>query len=99
MRLRERRGEGASIWDYALLGISAALAGMTRPMFLFLAPLYFCFMLARARRLELRMLRDARLALVLAPTLVLALGWSAVNKHTVNYFGVTTTTGLQPEQS
>jgi hypothetical protein len=39
------------------------------------------------------MLREARLALVLAPTLVLALGWSMVNQHTVNYFGVTTTTG------
>jgi len=39
------------------------------------------------------MLRDARLALVLAPTLVFAIGWSAVNQHALNYFGVTTTTG------
>lgn len=88
-----RTSEAAGKWDYALLGISAALAGMTRPMFLFLGPLYFCFMLIHERPLKLRLLRDARLALVLAPTLVLALGWSAVNKHTVNYFGVTTTTG------
>ena len=81
--------ERARNWDYALLGISAALAGMTRPMFLFLGPLYFCFTIGRARTL-----RDARLALVLAPTLVLALGWSAVNKRTLNYFGVTTTIGF-----
>ncbi len=88
-----RTSEAAGKWDYALLGISAALAGMTRPMFLFLGPLYFCFMLVRERPLKLQMLHAARLALVLAPTLLLALGWSAVNKHTVNYFGVTTTTG------
>ena len=79
---------GARSWNYAMLGIAAALAGMTRPMFLFLAPLYFCFVLARAR------MRTAALALVLAPTLLLALGWSAINKHTINYFGVTTTIGF-----
>jgi hypothetical protein len=84
----ERLIDAAMIWDYALLGIAAALAGLTRPMFLFLGPLYFCLVVARTR-----MLRDLRLALILAPTLVLALGWSIVNKRTVNYFGVTTTTG------
>ncbi len=63
-------------------------------MFLFLAPLYLCFMLIRARSLNFRKLRDARLAWVLAPTLILALGWSAVNKRTINYFGVTTTLGF-----
>lgn len=84
---RTNDSDGATIWDYALLGMSAALAGMTRPMFLFLAPLY-CFMLGGKRRM-----RDARLALVLAPTLALAIGWSAVNKRTINYFGVTTTLG------
>jgi len=85
---------GAKMWDYVLLGVSAALAGMTRPMFLFLGPLYLCFMLIRARPLNVRKLRDARLAWVLAPTLVLALGWSAVNQRTINYFGVTTTLGF-----
>ncbi len=84
----QRTIEASRIWNCASLGIAAALAGMTRPMFLFLGPLYFFFVCARTRKL-----RDARLALVLAPTLVLALGWSAFNKHTVNYFGVTTTTG------
>ena len=78
---------GSRSWNYALLGIAAALAGMTRPMFLYLAPLYFCLVLSRAR------MRTA-LALVLAPTLVFALGWSAVNQHTIDYFGVTTTTGF-----
>jgi hypothetical protein len=81
-------GESASPWDYTLLGMTAALAGMTRPMFLYLGPLYFWFLIARTPQL-----RNARLALVLAPTLVLAIGWSAVNKHTINYFGVTTTLG------
>src|ERR1019366_2390124 len=47
---RMKANESDSIWDYALLGTSAALAGMTRPMFLFLGPLYFCFVMARARR-------------------------------------------------
>jgi hypothetical protein len=75
-------------WDLALLGIAAALAGMTRPMFLYLGPLLFCLIAMRRRQI-----RDPRMALVLAPTLLLALGWSALNKHTVNYFGVTTTTG------
>jgi hypothetical protein len=84
-----RTREDAGRWDYALLGISAALAGMTRPMFLFLGPLYFCFVLARARTR-----RADLLAWILAPTLVLALGWSAVNQRTINYFGVTTTLGL-----
>jgi hypothetical protein len=87
---RTTRCEGVKLWDYALLGSAAALAGMTRPMFLFLGPLYFCFLLGRRPRL-----RDARkaLVLVLAPTLALAIGWSAVNKHIINYFGVTTTIG------
>src|SRR5579871_423361 len=75
-------------WEFALLGISAGLAGMTRPMFLYLGPLLFFVMAMRRRRW-----RDMRTALVLAPTLLLALGWSAVNKHTVDYFDVTTTTG------
>jgi len=86
--------ESASALEYALLGISAALAGMTRPMFLFLGPLYVCLMMGSARRLKLRTLGDVRIALVLGPTLVLALSWSAFNKHTINYFGVTTTTGF-----
>jgi hypothetical protein len=85
---------GAKPGDYALLGISAALAGMTRPMFLFLGPLYLCFMLISARPLNFLKLREARLAWVLAPTLILAIGWSAVNKRTINYFGVTTTLGF-----
>jgi hypothetical protein len=85
---------GPKLWDYALLGVSAALAGMTRPMFLFLGPLYFCFLLIRARPLHLRKLRDARLVWILAPTFILALGWSAVNQRTINYFGVTTTLGF-----
>jgi 4-amino-4-deoxy-L-arabinose transferase-like glycosyltransferase len=75
-------------WEFALLGISAAVAGMTRPMFLYLGPLFFFFLAMRRRRLH-----DIRTAMVLAPTLLLALGWSAVNKYTINYFGVTTTTG------
>ena len=91
---RTRERERAKNRDYALLGISAALAGMTRPMFLFLGPLYFCFVMDHARPLRLRRFRDARLMLVLAPTLVLALGWSAVNRRTLNYFGVTTTLGF-----
>lgn len=77
---------GDRSFDHALLGMAAALAGMTRPMLLFLGALYFCCTLARTR------MRNA-LILVLAPTLVLALGWSMVNEHTLNYFGVTTTTG------
>jgi len=78
---------GARMPNYAILGIAAAFAGMTRPMFLYLAPLLLCFPLIRAR------FRVA-LGLVLAPTLVLALGWSAFNAHTLDYFGVTTTTGF-----
>ncbi len=85
---------GAKMWNYALLGISAALAGMTRPMFLFLGPLYFCFVLIRARPLNVIKFHKARLAWVLAPTLIIAIGWSAVNKRTINYFGVTTTLGF-----
>ena len=90
---RTKAPAGTGIRDYALLGLSAALAGMTRPMFLILGPLYFCFIVAEAQRLDLSMLREARLALVLAPTLAVAIGWSAVNQYASNYFGVTTTTG------
>lgn len=89
-----RISAGAKMTNYILLGVSAALAGMTRPMFLFLGPLYLCFILIRARPLNVTKLSDARLAWVLAPTLILALGWSAVNKRTINYFGVTTTLGF-----
>lgn len=76
------------IFEVALLGLTAALAGMTRPMFLFLGPLYFILMIVGVRSAGIM-----RNSIVLAPTLVLALGWSMVNKHVVNYFGVTTTTG------
>jgi hypothetical protein len=87
-------GRSTSAWDYALMGLAAALAGMTRPMFLYLGPLYAALMIVRGRRVELRKLRDVRLMLVLAPTLLLALGWSAFNLHTIGYFGVTITTGF-----
>jgi hypothetical protein len=73
--------------NLTLLGGSAALAGMTRPMFLYLGALYFLFILARTR------VRTA-LAIVLVPTLLLALGWSAFNAYSIGYFGVTTTTGF-----
>ena len=90
IELRKR----ASWWDYGLLGAAAALAGMTRPMFLYLGPLYLGLMLMERRGIELRNLRNVRRTLILAPTLLLALGWSVVNKHTIGYFGVTTTTGF-----
>ena len=88
--LADRRGA----LEYAVLGTSAAFAGMTRPMFLYLGPLYAALMMLSDRRIDAPKWRDTRLAIVIAPTLVFALGWSAFNKHTIGYFGVTTTTGF-----
>ena len=90
---RTLAADKASIWNYVLLGLSAGLAGITRPMFLYLGPLYFVMVIAHRRKFEFRVLRDPRLLLVLAPTILFALGWSLVKAVTLNYFGVTTTTG------
>jgi hypothetical protein len=91
-RIKSR--ENASAWNYALMGTAAALAAMTRPMFLYLGPLYAGLMLVQGGKFNLRKMREARLIWLLAPTLLLALGWSAVNEYTIGYFGVTTTTGF-----
>lgn len=74
------------------LGLISALAGLTKPLFLFLAPLYalLFFIIDRKSAFLVRM---KRAGFMLLPYFVLVFGWSLFNKCTINYFGLTTLTG------
>ena len=90
-----RDANKAGIAKFAFAGFLAGFAALTRPLFLFLTPLlfvYFFWQLAgEQRRSSFRKLALLSFAL---PAMVLIVGWSVVNRITVNYFGVTTLTGF-----
>jgi len=85
----------AGIAKFALAGLLSGFAALTRPLFLFLTPLLFLYFLwqlaGEQRRSSFRKLALLSFAL---PAMALIVGWSVVNRITVNYFGVTTLTGF-----
>ncbi len=87
MVLKERFG-----WrEQAVLGILIAITGLTRPLYVSLAPLFFV-MLATAPvgRTE----RFQRMISFAAPVATLLIGWCLFNWLTIGYFGFTTLIGF-----
>jgi len=92
------RGRGSQAFLSCCLGTVVALTALTRPLFLFLAPLY---LLCLPRWWDRRVpwpIRRRQAVSYLAPLLVLIVAWSAFNKWTVGYFGITTLTGYNLTQ-
>lgn len=80
---------------HSLLGAAAALTILCRPMYLFLAPLFFVLLLIEDRRREVDSGEIAkRLALFAAFSAIPLLGWCAFNLKTVGYFGLSTQLGF-----
>jgi 4-amino-4-deoxy-L-arabinose transferase-like glycosyltransferase len=79
-------------WYTVGLGTVIGLAVLTRPMYIYFSPLFLAYLYWQWRGEILRR-RIFILAACLLPTLILVLGWSAVNWATTGYFGPTTLTG------
>jgi hypothetical protein len=84
-------GSDAGWQDYAILGALAGLTGLTRPLYVYLAPLYLIFLAIRYRRASIP---KAHLAIFGAVAGGLLLGWSFVNWWNVGYFGISTQMGF-----
>ena len=80
---------------HALLGIATALTILTRPLYVYLVPLYLAFVaLTRRRGSCERSELGWRLGAFAAPAGALLLGWCLFNWSTVGYFGITTQLGI-----
>ena len=84
---------------HGCLGVVISLAALTRPLLLFLFPLYLFFLLLMGvgRRLETGLLLRGILAFLL-PVVFLVGGWSLFNKSTTGYLGPTTLVGYNLTQ-
>jgi hypothetical protein len=75
------------------LGVIAALAALTRPLYVYLGPLYLMFLLMSLGMKVKRVLISFSIAFVLP-----VFGWAVFNKATVDYFGLTTIVGYNLSQ-
>lgn len=79
---------------FLLIGIVASIAGLTRPLFIFLAPLYLlAFFPSKPLVYKIKYL----LAFII-PIGVIIFGWCLFNKIKLGYFGPTTLTGYNLTQ-
>lgn len=77
--------------EYALLGTLVGLTALTRPLYIYLAPLYFVFLVTRP---GLAPVRSIHLAAFAGSAGALLLGWSFVNWWNVGYFSISTQMGF-----
>jgi 4-amino-4-deoxy-L-arabinose transferase-like glycosyltransferase len=86
--------QGNGVMYYALAGIISSIAGLTRPLFIFLAPLYLIALIPPEP-----LWRKIRYAVVfIIPFIVIIFGWCLFNKLKLDYFGPTTLTGYNLTQ-
>ncbi|MBI3966927.1 MAG: hypothetical protein HY329_14940 [Chloroflexi bacterium] len=82
------------VWWYVAGGTVTALAGLTRPLLLFLGALYLAFIgVQLLRRLGTPAERVRLAGAFVAPLVVLVGGWSLFNYATLGYFGASTLIG------
>ncbi|HUO03862.1 MAG TPA: DUF4019 domain-containing protein [Candidatus Binataceae bacterium] len=80
---------------HALLGAAIALTTLCRPMYLFIAPLFFVLLITEDRSRDVDSRETIRrLALFAAFSVIPMLGWCAFNLKTVGYFGLSTQLGF-----
>lgn len=75
-----------------LLGAVLGFAVLTRPLYIYLGPLFLVYLYWQGRGESARR-RTLLVSAYLLPWMALVLGWSAVNWYTTKYFGPTTMTG------
>jgi hypothetical protein len=85
-----RRGD---VMYAVLVGAVTALAALTRPLYIYLGPLYLIFLLMRLGKKGKKALISFSIAF-----LVPVFGWAFFNKSTVDYFGLTTLVGYNLSQ-
>jgi hypothetical protein len=91
-KLQQLLGDAHPGWhEYALLGTLAGLTALTRPLYFYLAPVYFVFLLMMSR---LGPMRRTHLAIFAGSAGALLLGWSFVNWWNVGYFSISTQLGF-----
>jgi 4-amino-4-deoxy-L-arabinose transferase-like glycosyltransferase len=73
-----------------LAGLVTGLAILTRPLMVFLIPVYVIVLWLRPARSR----RMARVGAFLVTSLLCVIGWCLVNLHFLNYFGLTILTGF-----
>lgn len=79
--------------DGVFVGAVAALAALTRPLYVYLGPLYLMFLVISLGTKAKRVLISFSIAFVLP-----VFGWAVFNKATVDYFGLTTLVGYNLSQ-
>jgi hypothetical protein len=84
--------------DYILLGIVVALAGLTRPLLLFLAPFFIFYLFFVTDTFRSNLKSPGKLLGFIVPAFIILFGWCFFNKATVGHFGPTTATGLHLSQ-
>ena len=87
LSLRAMR-DGASALHGILAGSVTALAALTRPLYIFLVPLFILLLFMHRRHVKVTVLAGYTLAAALP-----VLGWMLFNQMTVGYFGMSTMTG------
>ncbi len=95
----QRTGPKKRIFYYLFLGVVLGLAALTRPLLLFMLPLYVFYFLCRWSLARTPVSRRLGYLLgMVIPAAVMIVGWSLFNQATVNYFGITTSTGYNLTQ-
>jgi hypothetical protein len=87
-------GRAAGAGWHVVLGFVAGAAALTRPLFLFLAPLYLIALLSIGRRRGTLREHSKGLGALAAPASALIFGWCLFNWFTAGYLGPTSTTGF-----
>ena len=95
----QRTGPKKRILYYLFLGVVLGLAALTRPLLVFMVPLYVFYFLYRWSRAGTPVSRRLGYLLgMVIPAAVMIVGWSLFNEATVSYFGITTSTGYNLTQ-
>ena len=94
MSRRESNGK-TTLWYRLVLGSIVAMAGLTRPLMICLAPVYFCFLVPL--RAPAKILQRALIKPMLAfavPVAVLIFGWCGLVYSNTGLFSPTTASGI-----
>ncbi len=92
--IRFCRGCELRVLAFFFLGFAVIGGTLTRPPMLLMAPIYFIFLAVRYVRLRAELTTATlNLTIFTVPILCGVFGWSAFNKHQVDYFGLSTMGG------
>ncbi len=95
----QHTGPNRRIFYYIFLGVVLGFAALTRPLLLFMVPLYVFYFLYQWSLAGTPVSRRLGYLLgMVIPAAVMIAGWSLFNLATVSYFGITTSSGYNLTQ-